>query len=264
MIGIFDSGIGGLAIAQKIHQSLGWINLLYLSDSANNPYGEKEPDRVVAIARRNTDWLISQGVQVVVVACNTATVLALNVLRRQYPKMSFVGVVPAIKPACQQVRQGSKRYSVGVMATPNTIKSRIYSRLVDQFCPGETVVSIPAPELAEVIEQCGPNSAQARERLEQIFSANRLTLAAVDRLVLGCTHYTLMVETIRQHLPAKTRLIDSNQAVARQVVKLSQVKTRPSGSRGQVRFSVTGSHEPACRLARQFFPELAGCDRVRL
>jgi len=123
-IGIFDSGLGGLSILSEICNLLPDEHIIYYADSANAPYGEKTPDEIIQLCKTNTEFLLSQGCKLIVVACNTATTNAINVLRESYASIPFIGIEPAIKPAILESKTGK----IGVLATKGTLSSQLFER----------------------------------------------------------------------------------------------------------------------------------------
>ena len=158
-IGVFDSGVGGLTILRAVRQALPRENLIYVADAAYVPYGQKSPEQIRERALAIGGFLVAEGAKVVVVACNTATAAAIDLLRARLP-VTLVGVEPAVKPAVAATRSGV----VGVLATPATLASERYRSLIERFAAGIRIVAKPCAGLAEHIER----GDLAGERTEQL------------------------------------------------------------------------------------------------
>ena len=219
-IGIFDSGVGGLSVLRHIQAQLPHEHLLYFADSGFAPYGDKPEhvviDRVLGVARH----LETQGVKALVVACNTATVAAVRILRERYPAMPIVGVEPGLKPAAAASRKGV----VGVLATERTLAGEKFLSLRDQIVEATSARFLlqPCVGLADQIE-FGALDSQELDAMLDCYIAPLLVEGA-DTLVLGCTHYPLVQASIervvRRHTAARVTLIDTGDAVARQLARL--------------------------------------------
>ncbi|THH40517.1 glutamate racemase [Neolewinella litorea] len=208
-IGVFDSGIGGLSVANAICGLLPRDSLLYVSDNHHAPYGARTDREVLAFSRQITDFLLSAGVKLVVVACNTATSIAIDGLREAYPDVPFVGLEPAVKPAADGRH-------IGVMATAVTLRSSRYQSLKERYLTDRPVWESPCTGLVERIEAFGAGSPAVRDYLAELFRE----ADSLDTVVLGCTHYPLVIEDIRAALPPGVNVIDPSGAAARQVQRL--------------------------------------------
>ena len=221
-IGLFDSGIGGLGIAKEIHTLLPHENLVYLADTDNCPYGTKTTTEVIRISQNNTKRLIEDyACKLIVVACNTATSLAIERLRIKFPLVPIIGVVPVIKTAVKYSKIGS----IAVMSTPNTIHSRIYKELIDTFASNITVISIPCKGLAHAIEN-GENASKIEKMVRGYM--HPFLNSKFDVVALGCTHYTLIKPIIQKVVGDDILLLDSNKAVARHVQRVLQTERMQS------------------------------------
>lgn len=216
VIGVFDSGLGGLSVLRAIRSHLPQADLLYVADSGYAPYGEKSDEFIGERSEHICRFLMSQGAEVIVVACNTATAAAVHHLRQRWPGMPVVGVEPGVKPAVAQSRQ----QRVGVLATPFTLQSQKFQTLIERHGGQAHIVLQPCPGLAREIEQGQLDSAPLRE-LVQRFS-QPLIDAGVDTAVLGCTHYPFVAPLFQQALGDGVRIIDTAEAVSRQTARLVQ------------------------------------------
>lgn len=208
-IGFFDSGLGGLTIRREVMQLLPGENTVYLADSARAPYGEKSPAEITDLSRRNTRWLLGQGCKLVVVACNTATTNAIEALRSEF-SVPFVGIEPAIKPAA--LRSRSKR--IGVLATRGTLASSLFANTSRLHAQGIQVVEQEGKGLVRLIETGRLREPETREYLGELLRP--MLEAGIDHLVLGCTHYPLLIPQLEEVLPDHVRIVDCGPAVARQ------------------------------------------------
>ncbi len=260
MIGVFDSGIGGLSVLSAIARALPHADLLYLADSAHLPYGSKSDDfirgRVLAIGRH----LAELGCGTIVVACNTATAAALRALREELPEVRVVGVEPGIKPAAA----ASKSRRIAVLATESTARSEGLARLVREHAGAVTVHIGACPGWATRVEMLHlDDPAFAGEVAEKI---TPLLEAGADRLVLGCTHYTFLAPLLEPLLAGRAELVDVAAAVARQVVRLAAGQAHGSG---RLRLLATATPErlhaalPALGLA-WLLPRIDGAARLAM
>ncbi|WP_288476172.1 glutamate racemase [uncultured Pseudomonas sp.] len=238
LVGVFDSGVGGLSVLAEIRQLLPAETLHYIADCGHIPYGEKTPafirERCQLIAAR----LHAQGAKALVVACNTATVAAVADLRERYPRWPIVGMEPAVKPAAAATRNGR----VGVLATTGTLQSAKFAALLDRFALGVQVVTQPCPGLVEQVERGDLHGPETR-RLLQGFLEPLLT-AECDTLILGCTHYPFLRPLLAELVPPEIILVDTGAAVARRLQSLLARDARLArGPAGPTRIWTSG--EPA-------------------
>ena len=215
MIGVFDSGLGGLSVLSAIARAKPGAALLYLADTAHIPYGSKSDDfiraRVLAIGRH----LVDRGCSTVVVACNTATAAALQALREQHRDIAVVGVEPGVKPAAAATRSGV----IAVLATESTANSARLRQLVRDHATGVTVHVEACPGWATRIEMLElDDSALAAEIAAKIVP---LLDAGADRVVLGCTHYSFLTPLLQALIAGRAEVVDVADAVARRVLQLS-------------------------------------------
>lgn len=208
-IGIFDSGVGGSSIWQEIHKLLPFENTIYLADSKNAPYGNKSEEEIIALSVKNTEKLIEEGCKIIVVACNTATTNAIEILRENY-EIPIIGIEPAIKPAALQT--SSK--SIGILATKGTLSSALFSRTTQEFTKDISVVEIIGEGLVPLIEAGSLDSTEMLDLLKK--HTKPMIDANIDYLVLGCSHYPYIIPQLRRILPENVNIIDSGEAVARQ------------------------------------------------
>ncbi|MBU3821990.1 glutamate racemase [Flavobacteriaceae bacterium XHP0103] len=208
-IGIFDSGVGGTSIWKEINLLLPNENTIYLADSANAPYGLKGKDAIIQLSTKNTELLIEKGCKLIVVACNTATTNAINILRESY-KIPFIGIEPAIKPAALQ----TQTHAVGILATKGTLSSELFSKTSGLFARNIKVIERVGDGIVELIES-GQLYSEEMKTLLKLYLQPMID-ANIDYLVLGCTHYPYLIPILIELLPSHVKIIDSGEAVARQ------------------------------------------------
>lgn len=220
MIGIFDSGVGGLSVFKEIRKLLPEQSYVYYSDNAHCPYGEKSREYIIDRARAITEFLLSKGCEIIVVACNTATAAAIATLREEYP-VRFIGMEPAIKPAAKATKTGV----VGVLATAGTLKATKYIDTRAKWAQGVTIVEHIGQGFVELVEKGILNGPDAESTVSA--SLKPLLDAGADTIVLGCTHYPFLSETISKvaselYPERQITVIDPAPAVARHLVEVMQ------------------------------------------
>lgn len=212
-IGFFDSGVGGTSIWKEVIQLLPHENTIYLSDSKNAPYGEKPVAEIIALSKKNTEKLITMGCKVIVVACNTATTNAIQILRQTY-SLPIIGIEPAIKPAALK----SQTKSIGILATKGTLSSKLFSQTSELYSKNINIIEVVGNGLVSLIEEGKQNSAEIKGLLSSLLKP--MIVGKIDYLVLGCSHYPYLLPTLREILPPNVTIIDSGEAVARQTKKV--------------------------------------------
>ena len=217
MIGIFDSGTGGLSVFREIFRLLPEERYIYYSDNANCPYGEKTKEFITDRARAISSFLIDQGADIIVVACNTATAAAISSLRAEFP-ICFIGMEPAVKPAAQKTRTGV----VGVLATAGTLKASKYIDTREKWAQDVKIVEHIGQGFVELVENGILDGPEAEAIVEK--SIRPLIEAGADTIVLGCTHYPFLAETIRKTAGCPVELIDPAPAVAKHLLEVMQEK----------------------------------------
>ncbi len=213
-IGLFDSGVGGLSVLKAIRQQLPQESILYLADQIHVPYGKRSLEEVRILSTAITQFLLDMGAKIIVVACNTASAAALNYLRIAFPKISFVGMEPAVKPAAEV----SLTRRVGVIATLATFQGALYSSVVERFAKDVILYQQTCPGLVEQIEAGQLNSQKTRDILE--IALVPMIEKGIDTIVLGCTHYPFVISLIKEIAGDGIRVIDPAPAIARQVGKI--------------------------------------------
>ncbi len=234
-IGVFDSGVGGLSVLRAIRTALPHERLVYVADSGHAPYADQSEDHITQRTLTVGNWLADQGVKGITIACNTATVVAAKTLREQ-THLPVVAIEPAIKPAVAITRSGV----VGVLATRQTVQSSAVARLVDLYGADKRVVLQACPGLMEQVERADLHSTETESLLRQFITP--LLEQGADTLVLGCTHYPFLRDTIQRVAGEGVTLLDPAEAVARELAR----RLADSGSlttqtkQGAVQFFTSG------------------------
>lgn len=215
-IGVFDSGAGGLTILTALLKELPHENYVYIGDTAHCPYGVRSDEEITALTLGACRFLMKQGVKLIIVACNTASQAALSTLRATIPELSFVGVVPAVKPAARLTKRGR----IGIAATNQAAKAIYLRQLIDEFAEGIEAFAVGCPNLVTLVERGqfeGPEVEEAvRQALQPVLAED------IDVLVLGCTHFPALQTVIERVAGPRVQVIDSGQAIARRARSVLQ------------------------------------------
>lgn len=212
-IGVFDSGLGGLSVLLEIERQLPQEDLIYVADSAHAPYGAKTAEYIAERCIKISEFLLSQNVKLIVVACNTATAYAVEVLR-QHLTIPVIGLEPAVKPAVKITQNGK----IGVLATRQTAQSTRLKRLIETHAQSTQVLVQACAGLVEHVEQGDFNSVELKQLLGEYLKP--LQEQGVDTLVLGCTHYPFLRETLCELTQGQMTIVETSQAVTRQVLNI--------------------------------------------
>ena len=238
-IGVFDSGIGGLTVVRALLEQLPGEQLIYFGDTARVPYGPKSPETVRRYSLQIAEWLQSQDVKAIVIACNTATAHALDALRESLT----IPVVGVVEPGARAAMQRSQQKVIGVIGTAGTIASGAYERAIHRLAADATVHATACPLFVPLVEE-GWTDHQAT-RLIAAEYLEPMRDAGVDTLVLGCTHYPLLAPVIAEVMGSNVVLIDSAEETARETARI----LREQG------LEATGSGEPAHRFVASDAPD---------
>jgi glutamate racemase len=266
-IGVFDSGVGGLSILGALRTELPHEDFIYVADSGHAPYGERDDAHVLARARAVTAHLAGLGIKALVIACNTATAAAIDILRAEHPRLPIIGVEPALKPATLL----SRTRRIGVMATRSTLTSARFKTLLDGLNGQATFVLQPCDGLADAIERGMHNGTSPQNAIEIIAACARhiramgrfgLNSDEMDTVVLGCTHYPFASEHLRALLGPDIRFLDTGAPVARQtrsrlLAIIAQTEATHTVRPGRIALFATG--QPSrLQIAAQRWLELPG------
>lgn len=244
MIGVFDSGVGGLSVLQEIRKLLPQSDFVYFGDTANVPYGGRTDDHIKQLSEAAVQLLLRYQPDIVVVACNTVTSVAINQLRLDYPKLPIVGVVPVLKTAVER----TKTNKIAVLATVATLTSRTYLDIKEKFARDQQILELALPEWVLLVERGVLDGPEVQYSVQQV--AEQVRSFGADTVALGCTHFPFMRTMLEEAMP-DVEILDSGPAVARQVVRVLRANgTLPeTGREGTVTYLCSGDVEQFERVA---------------
>lgn len=215
MIGVFDSGVGGLSVLTEIRRSLPKADLLYVADRARAPYGPRSLNEIQRFSLEISGWLLDRGCQTLVVACNTASAAALDLLRAEHPDTPIIGMEPAVKPAAVTTQSGV----IAVFATAATFQGRLFESVVSRFGEGVTVFTAACPEWVELVEAGKVDGPEVEQAVS--VRVGEAIDAGADTLVLGCTHFSFLGAVLTRVVGPEVRVIDPAPAVAAQTARMA-------------------------------------------
>ncbi|MDR1349031.1 MAG: glutamate racemase [Prevotellaceae bacterium] len=251
MIGIFDSGVGGISVWKELYALMPNQDFVYVADSAYCPYGRKSTDEIIERAKKISEFLINRNADIVVVACNTATAATIEYLR-SYFSVPFVGMEPAIKPAAIQSKSGV----VGVLATAGTFKGSLYLNTLTKFASNVKVIEQAGDGLVELVESGNTHGHEVELLLQKYIEP--VIDAGADNLVLGCTHYPFLADTIRKIAKNALSIINPAPSVAIQTQKIiNKNNIKPAKNGGSSVFISTGNIETMKMLVHNINPNIS-------
>ncbi|WP_373032584.1 glutamate racemase [Sulfurovum sp.] len=236
-IGVFDSGLGGLTVVQAMTQVIKGAQIFYVADTKNAPYGEKTPEQILQYSLNITNYLIgTHQIDALILACNTATSSAIQHLRETYPSLIIIGTEPGIKPAIEQTITGR----IGVLATPATLQGDKYQKLAQTLSLEKSVEIFEqaCPGLVEQIEKGEMGSEETKALLEKWLAPMREN--NVDTIVLGCTHYPLVGQSIENIMDCNVSLIHTGEAISKHLLTLGSQKGHLNEGDLQIHIHTTG------------------------
>jgi glutamate racemase len=236
-IGVFDSGVGGLSVLRALRQIMPQVDIVYFADQGHVPYGPRPLEEVRRFAEEITRFLLAQGAEVIVVACNAASAAALHHLRAAFPETPFVGMEPAVKPAAEHTHSGV----VGVLATPATFQGALYASVVERFANGVRLLQDTCPGLVQQIEKGDVSGTTTRNILQTALAP--MLAQGIDTVVLGCTHYPFVIPLIQEMAGPQVRVIDPAPSVARQTQRVLESRGLPLDGQARLSFYTSGSRE---------------------
>jgi glutamate racemase len=246
-IGIFDSGVGGLTVVQAIQRLLPNEDLIYVADTQFNPYGNKTDQLIEQRVSLIAEFLSKHSVKAMVVACNTATAAAIEHIRAHYD-FPIIGLEPALKPAFE----ASQNKTIGVLATQSTLQSAKYQKLKQRFSQDAVIIEKASPLLVELVENQSPLSSNDIKNIEH--ELQLFTQAQVDSIVLGCTHYPFLSETIQSIVGLNVRLFESGLPVAlelkRRLANNMNTSNREAGAQASIRYFSSASEQAQIMICR--------------
>jgi glutamate racemase len=213
-VGFFDSGIGGTSILNAFKSLCPEVDTVYIADTENCPYGNKPKEKIIELSRRNVEKLLEKGCDIVVIAGNTATAAAVEVLREEYPDVVFVGMEPAVKPAALNSKTGI----IAVLATQGTFNGRLYQETSKRFAKDITLIATVADEFVELVERGETSGKKVEEIVRR--RVEPLVASGADHIVLGCTHFPHLKKVIEQVVAGRAEIVDPSYAVAKRIKAL--------------------------------------------
>lgn len=266
-IGVFDSGVGGLTVLSAIHQLLPNEDLVYLGDTARVPYGTKSPDSVRRYAAQAANGLISSNVKAIVIACNTASAVSLDLLQQQHPDIPIIGVV---EPGAEVGCKSSKTGHLAVIATESTIQGGAYQHAIARIRPEAKVISKPCSLFVSLAEE-GWTEGELVEQiiatyLDEVTGSSAQHDLSIDTLVLGCTHFPVLKRAIANVIGDDVNLVDSATTTAESLKSYLCYHglDNQSNTSGEIRFLVTDGKERFSRVAATFFGHKVDISSVEL
>ena len=260
---MFDSGVGGLTVARSVLDQLPHEQVLYIGDTANSPYGPRDIAEVRSLALGIMDELVDRGVKLLVIACNTASAAVLHDARERYTLGQGVPVIEVIHPAARTAARVTRNGRVGLIATQGTVDSRAYDDAL-QAVPGVELFSQACPRFVELAERGVTTGPEVLDVAEEYLAP--IKAADVDTLILGCTHYPLLVGPISYVMGEDVALVTSSDETAKDVYRALARKNLlrgPEASQPRHEFRSTGDPEAFSVLARRFLgPEVAVVERI--
>ena len=252
-IGVFDSGVGGLTVLHELLVSLPHEDFVYLGDTARFPYGERTPAELERFCVEIAEELIARAVKLLVVACNTATAAALPALRRRMMETTLgVDVLAVVRPEAVGAVAATRTGRIGLLATPATVASRAYAEALAAVDPHVTLVAVPCPDLAPIIQRGFPFDDDVVRTVRGYVAP--LREADVDTVILGCTHYPLIRPMLQRMLGRGVEIVTSGSALARQVEHALSARAlgNPRTGEGAYRFLCTGDVDAFRALGTRF------------
>jgi len=211
MIGIFDSGIGGLTVVRAVMDELPGYDMIYFGDTARTPYGSKSSQTVIDYSVQNTKFLIKQGAKMIIMACNTASSVATETLKKKFNLPIYEVISPAVNLSLKE----TKKSVIGVIGTRATINSGIYEKKIKEQCPDARVYSAACPLLVPLVEEGWLKKPETRMIVKKYL--HPLKTRQIDTLILGCTHYPILKSIIQHKIGKRVHVISSSDAVAEQI-----------------------------------------------
>lgn len=263
-IGVFDSGVGGLTVLKQLHRVLPDESFLYLGDMARLPYGTKSPETVIRYGIQATRLLLSKGIKALVIACNTASTLALPTLRKEFPELPILGVV---EPGAEAAARITENKHIAVLATEATIKAAGYERAIAAVDPNISVTGKSCGLFVAIAEEGWSETDVARLTAQQYLQPIFQQAHHPDTILLGCTHFPLLEQVIAETVGPHVHIIDSAHATAdvfRALLMDNKLQRHQASSRQADRYLVTDSPERFHRIAMRFLPNAVAQESIEL
>lgn len=211
MIGVFDSGVGGLTVVCEIFKKLPDYQIVYFGDTARTPYGTKSKETIIKYAREDAKFLLERGAKIIVIACNTVSAIAADILRQELDMPVFEVIMPAVSKAVAI----TKNKKIGIIGTRATIGSGVYQELIHKTNPEIQVFAEPCPLLVPLVEECWLDKPETKKIVRKYLQP--LKNKQVDTLILGCTHYPVLKHLIQPRIGRRVKLVDSAEEVVNEL-----------------------------------------------
>ena len=243
-IGIFDSGVGGITVLKEIQKRLPNENYIYLGDTKNFPYGEKSKEEIVKFAIQNVEYLIKQNVKIIIIACGTATSQAIDILQQKF-EIPIIGI---IKPTVEYIKE--KEYKeVGVIATEGTIRSSEWERQLKKNISNINVINKACPMLATIAEEGRATGIEGRTAIKEYMKPFKEK--KINKIILGCTHFPIYEQVIRDELKYDVELINTGKTVAKYLEEyLKEKKIQTNKKEGCIKIKLTQNEEEFSKMAQ--------------
>lgn len=217
-IGVFDSGVGGLTVVREIMQNLPNENLVYFGDTARVPYGSKSVDTIIRFSKQIVRFLQTKKVKAIVIACNTVSALALDILREE----TDVAIIGVVKPGSKVAARVTENKKVGIIGTEATVKSGVYTKFIQEYRPEIEVLAKACPLFVPLVEEGFVDNRIAREAID--YYLHEMKQSGIDTLILGCTHYPLLYNPIKAYMGEEIRLVNPAYETALELKQLLKEK----------------------------------------
>jgi glutamate racemase len=250
-IGVLDSGVGGLTVLAELRAQLASEDVLYFADQGHLPYGPRPKAEIQGFVCEIVRFFLRHDAKAVVLACNAASAAALHHVRREFGHVPFVGMEPAVKPAAER----SQSRVIGVLTTQATFQGELFASVVDQYAQDVRVATQICPALVTLAEALELDTPHARAVTRGYLQP--LLAAGIDQLVLGCTHFPILLPLLREIAGPQVAIVDPSAAVARQAGRVIEARRNAPEHQGSVQYFTSGEPAPLCRLVRHLLGEPA-------
>lgn len=246
-IGFLDSGVGGISVLREAIKLMPNEHFIFFGDSKNAPYGVKSVEEIKELTYKDVEFLLSKGCKAIVIACNTATSAAVASLRATYPNIPIIGIEPAVKPAVEMHRQGV----VIIMATPVTLAEKKFNNLMSRYDEEAEIIPMPCPDLVEFVESGKIKGKEVEEYIREKFS--EFKDKEIATIVLGCTHYPFVKETIQKVVGKDVPIIDggfgTSKELKRQLIENDLLNT--NCHKGKVEIYNSSEEQDMIKLSKE-------------
>lgn len=254
-IGIFDSGIGGLTVLKELLNVLPDEHYLYFGDTARIPYGEKSNEELLSFSREILNWLKSQNVKMVLIACNTSTAATLNIVKNEYD----FPIIGLIEPTAEYISQINVN-KLGLMATTATVNSKSYSKALKKY--NLKVIEIACPELVEIVENDKIKQESSKEKLASYLKP--LLTANVEKIILGCTHYPFLIQEMIELGCNKDMFIDPAKCICQAAIEVLEKNNLKNTSAGSVKYFVSAKPESFKKNTQKLFEKSVLVELIKI